>query len=106
MTEEIEEAVKEMSDWNEAALIDRIVVWDRWINKGIAPYGTKEVRDAATQIIVDRVNRLRAERDRMTEALKEIDAPPPEVFDGEDGWDACAWMSDRAEDALKETGHD
>jgi hypothetical protein len=69
MTEDIAEAIKEMSDWNEAALIDRIVVWDRWINKGIAPYGTKEVRDAATQIIVDRVNRLRAERDQLRAAI-------------------------------------
>jgi len=59
MTEHIAEAVKEMGDWNESALLDRIVVWDRWIEKGIAPEGTKEARDAATQIIIQRADRLR-----------------------------------------------
>jgi len=63
MTEDIAEAIKEMGGWNEAALLDRIVVWDRWIEKGIAPEGTKEARDAAMQIIIQRVERLRAERD-------------------------------------------
>lgn len=45
--------------WSEAALLDRIVVWDRWIEAGIAPDGTKEARDAAMQIIVERVDLLR-----------------------------------------------
>lgn len=61
---EMLEAV-EKADWNEAALLDRIIVWDRWIEKGIAPEGTKEARDAAMQIIIERVNRLR-------EALRDI----------------------------------
>jgi hypothetical protein len=127
MTEDIAEAIKEMGYWNEAALLDRIVVWDRWIEKGIAPDGTKEARDAATQIIIDRTNWLRAERDaavvelqvhidganalerecdRMKQALREIEEPPSELFDSEDGWDICAWMSNRAEDALKGENHD
>lgn len=49
----------EMNKWNEAVLLDRIIVWDRWIEKGIAPEGTKEARDAAIQIIIQRVQRLR-----------------------------------------------
>lgn len=69
MTEDIAEAIKEMGDWNEAALLDRIVVWDRWIEKGIAPDGTKEARDAATQIIIERVNRLRAQRDELQDSF-------------------------------------
>jgi hypothetical protein len=48
-----------MNKWNEAVLLDRIIVWDRWIEKGIAPEGTKEARDAAIQIIIQRVQRLR-----------------------------------------------
>jgi hypothetical protein len=69
MTEDIAEAIKEMGGWNEAALLDRIVVWDRWIEKGIAPDGTKEARDAATQIIIERVNRLRAEQDELQDSF-------------------------------------
>jgi len=56
----------EMNKWNEAALLDRIVVWDRWIEKGIAPEGTKEARDAAIQIIIQRVQQLRMALDWLT----------------------------------------
>jgi hypothetical protein len=44
---------------------------------------------------------LRAERDRMKKALQEIEDPPSMVFDIDDGCGVCAWMSNRAEDALK-----
>jgi len=89
----------EMNKWNEAALLDRIVVWDRWIEKGIAPEGTKEARDAAMQIIIQRVERLRAEHDRLREALHVLIANMhmhPVVQTA---------ALDIASAALKETGH-
>jgi hypothetical protein len=93
----------EMNKWNEAALLDRIVVWDRWIEKGIAPEGTKEARDAAMQIIIQRVERLRAERDRLREALTKIAASsrqlPGQMF--------VAFAREvLTQEALKETGHE
>ena len=39
-------------------------------------------------------------RDRLKQALQEIEDPPPEVFD-DGAWEACGWMSERAEAALK-----
>ena len=104
MTEDIAEAIKEMGDWNEAALLDRIVVWDRWIEKGIAPDGTKEARDAATQIIIERANRLRAERDRLTDALKKIGGITMSMcFNSKH---MAETQRDIARIALKETDHD
>lgn len=79
----------EMNKWNEAALLDRIVVWDRWIEKGIAPEGTKEARDAAMQIIIQRVERLRDALDGVMNSH------------GEQLHDAFAV----ANAILKETGH-
>jgi hypothetical protein len=47
-----------------------------------------------------RLARVEAERDRMKLALQEIEDPPPEAFDN-GSWEACGWMSERAEAALK-----
>ena len=84
----------DLNEWNEAALLDRIVVWDRWIEAGIAPAGTKEALDTATQIIIERMDRLRG-------ALREIADPPTDAFDHA-SWEACEWMSERARAALAE----
>jgi hypothetical protein len=94
----------EMNKWNEAALLDRIVVWDRWIEKGIAPEGTKEARDAAMQIIIQRVERLRSGflmamqyDNKCRQTGQPCDAPKLcACFLETEGW--C--------DAPKETGHE
>ena len=49
----------------------------------------------------DQLGLVMEERDRMKKALQEIEDPPPMAFDFDDGCGVCAWMSNRAEDALK-----
>jgi hypothetical protein len=77
----------EMNGWREATLINRIIVWDRWIEAGVAPSGTKEARDAATQILITRAERLREALQWYVDndETNEGDEPLPEF--GGRSWD-------------------
>jgi hypothetical protein len=60
----------------------------------------RTIADSDVHKLVAQIDQLKAERDRMKQALQEIEDPPPEVFD-DGSWEACGWMSERAEAALK-----
>jgi hypothetical protein len=87
-----------LSKWDEAALLDRIVVWDRWLEAGIAwdAKATKAARDTAIQILMQRLTTMR-------EALKDI-ADRFDVLDCE-LTQAERTARDIARTALKETSH-
>lgn len=53
------------------------------------------MEEAAYEIV-----QLRAERDRLRDALKDIESPPIEVI-GHGSWEAVEWMIQRAASALK-----
>lgn len=50
-----------LSDWTDAALIERVIVWDRWMEAGIAIPDTKSAQVAAIAELLGRLTRLRAE---------------------------------------------
>ena len=87
-----------LSKWNEAALLDRIVVWDRWLEASIAidAKATKATRDTAIQILMQRLTTMR-------EALGDIESMTMSQCLTTMGM--AERMRDVARTALKETSH-
>lgn len=68
---------------------------DVWRNESIK-------KQAACEQMGARIGALEAERDRLRDALKDIESPPIEVI-GHGSWEAVEWMIQRAASALKES---
>jgi hypothetical protein len=51
-------AKKSLSEWSGATLIDRIIVWDRWLEAGIGMPDTKEAQAAAIAELLSRLARI------------------------------------------------
>ncbi len=81
---------EEAADEIERLRIDR----DVWRNESIK-------KQAACEQMGARIGALEAERDRLMDALKDIESPPIEVI-GHGSWEAVEWMIQRAANALKE----
>jgi len=53
----------------------------------------------------DEIERLRAERDRLRDALKDIESPSIDIV-CHGSWEAFEWAMERAAEALKDGNHD
>lgn len=58
-----------------------------------------------TEEAAEEIERLRAERDRLRDALKDIESPSIDIV-CHGSWEAFEWAIERAAAALKETDRD